>query len=550
MPDVMTRVLVIYTGGTIGMTLKDGKLVPTPDALVKALHKMPMLCDEEYTKVHLKDNTLALPLTKDNKRIVYTVLEYNPLLDSSNISPDDWAKIGKDIEKNYDNFEGFVILHGTDTMAYTASALSFMCEHLCKPIIVTGSQVPIYQLRNDGRDNLQGAVLIAGQYDIPEVCLYFYNQLFRGNRVTKVNAESFDAFTSPNLDPLAVAEADIIINKHIVRPPDHTEKFHVSTELNSNVGLLRLFPGITTATVKAFLQPPMKGVVLETYGCGNAPDNRADLLAALKWATDSGVIIMNVTQCLKGTVSDSYATGEALKEAGLIAGGDMTQEAALSKLSYVLAKGIDLSVKREWMGKNLRGEMSEVQKTKLSLSDGRFIRVIARCLSINDKEKLEAIREALTPPLACAAARIGDIEALKDTNSSLSDYDGRTPLHIAACEGHLKVVEYLLDHGVTISVTDRYGATPLGNAVRFRHKKVVRLLRKAGAQLFTDELDKAGTELCSLTASGDLEGLKMWELAGADLNQPGYNGQTPLELAHDLGKKEVVAFLKQLKKPK
>ncbi|XP_062413290.1 60 kDa lysophospholipase-like [Pungitius pungitius] len=383
------KVLVIYTGGTIGMTLNNGVLAPAPNALVEGLRKMSMLHDEVYaSEINLnEDNTLVLPLTEDNKRIVYTVLEYSPLLDSSNISIEDWGKIGKDIEENYDHFDGFVILHGTDTMAYTASALSFMCEHLCKPIILTGSQVPIYRTRSDGTDNLLGALLFAGRPDIPEVCLYFCNKLFRGNRVTKVNAASFDAFSSPNLDPLAVADVKISVNKDTVRRADHTAKFHVSTELNTNVVLLKLFPGITTAIgeeqrgknaalggtgadgprgrdvfpqlhvllpvgeevsdplaggvgyvqlgefvlqqrrddgvegraevqkqdpgVTAFLQQPMKGVVLETYGSGNAPDNRPDLLAALKKATDNEVIIMNCTQCLKGTVSASYATGKA-----------------------------------------------------------------------------------------------------------------------------------------------------------------------------------------------------------------------------------------------
>ncbi|XP_063354067.1 60 kDa lysophospholipase isoform X2 [Pelmatolapia mariae] len=537
------RVLVINTGGTIGMTLHDDVLAPQANAFVKSLRKLPILHDETYayqTRMYeyYGSDTLVLPVSKQNKRIVYTILEYNPLLDSSNMTTDDWGRIGKDIERNYESYDGFVILHGTDTMAYTASALSFMCEHLGKPIILTGSQVPIYEMRNDGRDNLLGALLIAGQFVIPEVCLYFYNKLYRGNRVTKVDAGSFNAFSSPNLAPLATAEVDIAINWDTVWRANTTAKFQVKTELNRNVGLLRLFPGITASTVKAFLQPPMQGVVLETYGSGNAPDNRPDLLEQLKKATDAGVIIINCTQCLRGSVSTSYATGKVLIEAGLIAGGDMTPEAALSKLSYVLAKKeLDLEAKKKMMAENLRGEMiADLAGAKLCLSDSRFIQVIAKSLSVSCKEELEAIRDALTPTLACAAAKIGDIEALKalkemGSNLCLGDYDGRTPLHVAACEGHLKMVQYLLSHGASVHAKDRYGDTPLCNAVRFRHKEVVKLLRKTGAHFSRHELEEAGTEMCSLAANGDLDGLEIWSLAGADLNQPGYDGQTAIQVS-------------------
>ncbi|XP_071353796.1 60 kDa lysophospholipase isoform X2 [Trachinotus anak] len=558
-PSAEAQVLVLNTGGTIGMTIHDDVLAPKANAFVKSLRKLPILHDEMYAQqtclydYYRSENTLVLPLSKDNKRIIYTVLEYNPLLDSSNMTTDDWGRIGKDIEKNYEKYDGFVILHGTDTMAYTASALSFMCEHLGKPIILTGAQVPIYEMRNDGRGNLLGALLIAGQFVIPEVCLYFYNKLYRGNRVTKVDAGSFSAFSSPNLAPLATAEVDITINWDTVWRANTTARFQVSTELNRNVGLLRLFPGITAATVRAFLQPPMEGVVLETYGSGNAPNNRPDLLEELKKATDAGVIIINCTQCLRGTVSTSYATGKVLMDAGLIAGGDMTPEAALSKLSYVLAKKeLDLEAKKKMMSENLRGEMrADLAGAKLCLSDSRFIQVIAKSLSISCKEELEAIRDALTPPLACAAAKIGDIEALEaligmGTNLCLGDYDGRTPLHIAACEGHLKVVVYLLGQGATVYAKDRYGDTPLCNAVRFRHKEIVKLLRKTGAHFSRDKLEEAGTELCSLAASGDLEGLEIWRLAGADLNTQGYDGQTAIQVAEAVGKKEVVAFLDQL----
>ncbi|TNM95457.1 hypothetical protein fugu_016540 [Takifugu bimaculatus] len=553
------HVLVINTGGTIGMTLHDNVLAPKPNAFVQSLRKLPIIHDELYAQqtclydYYGSENTLVLPMNKDNKRIIYSVMEYSPLLDSSNMTTDDWGRIGKDIEKNYQNFDGFVILHGTDTMAYTASALSFMCEHLGKPIILTGSQVPIYEMRNDGRDNLLGALLIAGQFVIPEVCLYFHNKLYRGNRVTKVDTGSFNAFSSPNLAPLANAEVDITINWDTVWRANTTAKFQVSTELNRNVGLLRLFPGITTATVRAFLQPPMQGVVLETYGSGNAPDNRRDLLEELKKATDAGVIIINCTQCLRGTVSTSYATGKVLMDAGLIAGGDMTPEAALSKLSYVLAKKeLSLDTKKKLMAQNLRGEVSlDFAGTKLCLSDSRFIQVIAKSLSISCKEELAAIRDALTPPLACAAAKIGDIEALEalkemGSNLCLEDYDGRTPLHVAACEGHLNAVNYLLSHGATVYAKDRYGDTPLCNAVHYRHRDIVQLLRRTGAHFSRDRLEELGTELCSLAASGDLEGLEIWSLAGADLTKPGYDGQTPIQVAQAVGKPEVVDLLVQL----
>uniref|UniRef100_M4ALS6 asparaginase n=1 Tax=Xiphophorus maculatus TaxID=8083 RepID=M4ALS6_XIPMA len=560
-----SRVLVINTGGTIGMTLHDKGYAPTANALVESLRKLPILHDEFYAhqtclyEYYRLENTLVLPEkpsehlvrpSKLNKRIIYTILEYSPLLDSSNMTTDDWGRIGKDIEKNYENFDGFVILHGTDTMAYTASALSFMCEHLGKPIVLTGSQVPIYELRNDGRDNLLGALLIAGQFVIPEVCLYFYNKLYRGNRVTKVDAGSFNAFTSPNLPPLATAEVDFKINWDTVWRANTTAKFQVRTELNRNVGLLRLFPGITASTVRAFLQPPMQGVVLETYGSGNAPDNRPDLLEELSKATDAGVIMVNCTQCLRGTVSASYATGRVLMDAGLLAGGDMTPEAALSKLSYVLAKKeLTLDAQKKMMAQNLRGEMSaDLEGAKLCLSDSRFIQVIAKSLSVSCKEELEAIRDALTPSLACAAAKIGDTEALvalKEMGSDLrlGDFDGRTPLHVAACEGHLRLVQYLLNQGASVHAKDRYGDTPLCNAVRFRHKEVVRLLKKTGAHFSREQLEEAGSELCSLAANGDKEGLDIWRIAGADLTRPGYDGKMAIEVAEAAGSKDVVEFL-------
>uniref|UniRef100_A0A8C5Q7L4 asparaginase n=1 Tax=Leptobrachium leishanense TaxID=445787 RepID=A0A8C5Q7L4_9ANUR len=519
------RVLLINTGGTIGMMVQNEVLAPQANAFVKTLRKLPILHDELYAQqtklyefVDFPENTLVLPLSKQNKRIVYTVLEYSPLLDSCNMTTDDWAKIAKDIQKHYEHFDGFVIIHGTDTMAYTASALSFMCENLGKPIVLTGSQVPIYEMRNDGRDNLMGALLIAGQFVIPEVCLYFHHKLYRGNRVTKVDAGSFNAFSSPNLPPLANAEVDITINWDTVWRANNIKKFLVQTVMNRNVGLLRIFPGITAATVKAFLQPPMEGIVLETYGSGNAPDCRVDLHEELKAAIERGVAIINCTQCLRGSVTESYATGKALSICGVIPGCDLTPEAALAKLSYVLGKtNLTQEEKRKMLFENLRGEMTvSATGAKISLRDSKFIQVVAKSIGVSCKEELEAVRDALTPALACAAAKTGDInalEAIHDMGGNLSseDYDGRTPLHVACSEGHYTVVQYLLNHGATVYAKDRCGDTPLMNAVKF-----------------------------SLASCGDVDGLTAWELAGADMNQTGYDGQTPYQVAEAAGNEEVV----------
>ncbi|KAJ3322968.1 hypothetical protein HDU76_013780, partial [Blyttiomyces sp. JEL0837] len=338
-----SRVLIIYTGGTIGMkNHHQHGYTPVPGFLTETLKSMRRFHDSSLSPEDYPDrsqtnldqtgedshvpitSTVNLPLRYQipdwegvkmvdaigrtqgsdepsvfingtpvtrvklpamvtppslyGKRIKFSVLEYDPLMDSSNMTMTDWVKIATDIEVNYQLFDAFLVLHGTDTMAYTASALSFMLEELGKTVIITGSQVPLAEIRNDAVENLLGALTIAGHFVIPEVTLFFAQKLFRGNRASKVDAYDFKAFDSPNFKPLVSVGINIDVVWSEVRRPTAIARFRAEKRLNPSVAALRLFPGITEATVRAFLSPPIKGVVLETYGSGNAPNNRPELL--------------------------------------------------------------------------------------------------------------------------------------------------------------------------------------------------------------------------------------------------------------------------------
>lgn len=330
--------LIIYTGGTIGMKRSKQGYTPAPGFIKQQMMEMPEFHHAEMPH--------------------YTILEYQPLIDSSNVKPEIWLQIAKDIAKRYRSYDGFIILHGTDTMAYTASALSFLLENLQKPVILTGSQVPLIEIRNDARDNLISAMLIASRYPIPEVCLYFSNKLFRGNRVRKMNTYHFSAFDSPNYPPLAQVGTTIVVNSKLSLKSDH-KPLAIQEISIPVIGTLRLFPGMSHTILKNSLQPPLQALMLETYGVGNAPDNDPIFLSLLKEATKRGVIIVNCTQCLHGSVNMSdYATGSALQDAGVISAYDMTPESVITKLIYLFSKKLPITQIKKLFQKNLRGELT------------------------------------------------------------------------------------------------------------------------------------------------------------------------------------------------
>ncbi|MBQ1260957.1 MAG: asparaginase [Clostridia bacterium] len=337
------KVLIIYTGGTIGM--KKG--------------------ENGYTPASLETLTEAISSIKDihhEKMPEFTLIQTLPILDSSNVGLREWNKIARLIYESYEEYDGFVVLHGTDTMAYTASALSFMLRNIAKPVVLTGSQIPLLEIRSDGADNLITSMLVASEGVVKEVCLCFGDRLLRGNRATKMSADGLVAFDSPNLAHLAEIGIEIKYNFGVIAPTP-TTPLEFTEFKNSKIAVLKVFPGIQLSLFESILTESLSGIVLESFGTGNIPDTDGELLYIIKKAFDHGIPVVVTSQCPSGTVSlGAYETSSPLKRAGAISGRDMTTEAAVAKLYYLFSKDRTPKEREEIMSHSLVGELTEITK--------------------------------------------------------------------------------------------------------------------------------------------------------------------------------------------
>lgn len=335
------KILIIYTGGTIGMIPGPNGYIPVPNTI--------------------RDPLDGLSIMRHPDMPAWEIYEFDVLLDSSNVAVEEWNRIGRTIFENYNAYDGFVVLHGTDTMAYTASALSFMLQGLDKPVVFTGSQIPLCEIRSDGLENIFNSLCIAAEGRVREVCICFSGKLLRGNRSVKLSSDRFGAFESPNYPHLAEVGIRIVYNEAALQKPDTQAQNLRLIELKElPIGVIKIFPGIQFPLFEGIMTEGLRAIVLESFGSGNIPANGSSLLPIIKKAYEHGVIITVCSQCFQGRVSlGAYETSKGLADVGAVSGMDMTTEAAVTKLYYLFSLGLDKTEIKEKMSHDLCGELSE-----------------------------------------------------------------------------------------------------------------------------------------------------------------------------------------------
>jgi len=512
------RVLLIMTGGTICMRPSADGLVPARNFLETGMAPRPSFNDgspsitlpafPETGEHSILLKSLRTPISRYGQRVRYAMLEFDQLLDSSSVDAKGWTQIALTIKKNYSLFDAFVVLHGTDSLAYTSSALSFMLNNLGKTVVLTGSQAPIHELQTDATDNLLGSLIIAGHFLIPEVCLFFSHNLYRGNRCTKVSSDQFAAFASPNFPPLAtITSSQIHVAWDAIHRPKELEALSVHTDLHlAHVAALRLFPGIKPEMVDAVLRVPgLRGLILETFGAGNAPSGSDNaLIKVFTDAVQRGIVIVNVTQCLTGSVSPLYAPAMMLGKAGIVPGHDLTTEAALTKLSYLLAlPNISAAEVTRRMLVSLRGELTD--------SDRVTFRQPRDDAGAEIHERLGHLSYAIAG---------GDLSQVTEITNhqpewllNQADYSGNTPMHLAATGPNVGISRLLLQKGASVHMRNKAGRTPLFLAANTGSISHVSLLRESGAHLHPDEAPVAKA-LCDQKVDGGHR--RCWQVAGVD----------------------------------
>lgn len=537
-------ILVIYLGGIFGMVKrKMGNYVPKARFLYDYIKNHPNLCDSEFTSKYLESNSdqgdyfhlhspqhnenqvvyqcslnkaylrkdsylseydseeiklfikpyskpssvLFTPKNLFDKRIGYQILEFNQLMDSSNVNLEIWNQLSKCIHDFYHCYDGFVIISGTDTMSYTASILSFALEGLGKPVIFTGSQIPLIETSNDALLNLIDSIIIAGSFNIPEVLIYFRGHLLRGNRTIKNRMSSLQAFESPNYPALITTGTKYKVNWDLILHRKEQEVFNVLPLKNNKILIIKYFPTISDEMLQSILDPENKAIIIETYGSGNLPNNSKMLVSSLLQLNKSNILIVNVSQCRKGFISNDYEVGKPLEKLGIIYASDMTVECVLAKITYLLSKNYSLPEIKKLIGKNLRGELTEIQNEQFSMTNRNLI-VNLKSLITSSQENEEILFDGAYQELIISMIKSNKLDELKRMNLDLNSIfekksckfkDGKTPVHYACEYGLLDMLNFLIDCKLKISVIDNYGNSPLYYACLNGHKDVAARLYQA-----------------------------------------------------------------------